>query len=205
MVFKEGEEIPRIVLAIGLGAVFLGLFVVMYGEFAATTIGTTAIVNNTPRNDSVNLLLGAINFTAYNTSFDLAQNDTNPFFVSVDPSTIVVTNASHTFTAALSGGNFSVGNTSGSIQIIGPGPVYGGANVYWLNISTLETAGTQYNVSYSFDSGTQAKNSIDNITSAFDRIAGFWQILAVGLMAGLILTVLLVFLPIGGKSKDKRF
>lgn len=194
MVFKEGEKIPRVVQALGLGAVLLAIFLVMFGEFSATTLNTIVVVNNTP--------VGQINFTGANTEFTLAHNSSEFAFKDILNDTVVVSNVTDTFLNSVKIGNWTVNTLTGTIQLHA-----GDAFLSGLNNTGDESS--FYNVSYSYRVGDQAKLSIDRIIDSFDRISGFWQVLAVGAMAGLILVVLVVVFPFGGAgggdSEGERF
>lgn len=201
MVFTEGEEIPRIVQAVGLGAVLLAIFLVIYGSFLATTQSNVGVINNTPSGETQAANTFAINFTVFGTASTLANNPSNKtFFVRIINSSVVLQNQTNRFTDPVDG--FHVDPVTATIFIVDRGPI---------NISaqgnTVSDAGL-LNVSYTYVINSKAGNSIEGIIEAFANIAGFWDILAVGAMAGLILVVLLVLFPSvipgGGGSEGKR-
>lgn len=187
MVFEEGEEIPRIVQAIGTGGVILAIFLVMFAAFSATTLATLPIINNSP--------IGHINFNSsgFETDFTLAHNSSEFAFRNILNESVILSNTTLIIVNADKNGNWTVNPTTGQIRLHSGGVLN---NSIW-------------NVSYSYVKGDKATLSIDRIIGGFDGISGFWDILAVGAMAGLILVVLMVlfqFGPFGGSdSGEKRF
>lgn len=189
------KDSPQAVILLLVFGIFLFVGTLMLNEIGNTEITDRTLVNNSPD--------GHINVTACDTDFDLAHQPTNEAFyvdgnADSDDQTfndsVIVSNVTNIFLNSVRIGNWTLNPATAQIRFH-DGDV--------LNCTNFAEGGILYNVSYTWQEGNRARNSIILSMGALTNISVFQGTFGVVIAASILIGVVFLMLVFSERRKGK--